>query len=134
MIWRFAAPYDRSLSVMIRLSADLCFLRKSDKQPLGGLGVAAGLDDLIKNISVLVNGTPKPMFSSADGNHDLVQMPDIMTRRFLAAQLPGIGGAELPAPSADRFIGNNDAALQAASPRPIASSVESGNTAKPPER
>ncbi|SCW82597.1 hypothetical protein SAMN02927900_05359 [Rhizobium mongolense subsp. loessense] len=68
--------------------------------------------DLIENVSALVNRAPKPMCSPADGNHDLIQMPDVTMRRFLAAQLPRIGGAEFPAPSAGGFIGSNDAAFQ----------------------
>jgi hypothetical protein len=44
-------------------------LQQPDQQSLGSLGIAAGLDDLIENANVLVNGAPQPMFLTADGNH-----------------------------------------------------------------
>lgn len=50
------------------------FLQQPDQQSLGSLGIAAGLNDLVENVTVLVNGTPEPMFAAADGNHHLVQM------------------------------------------------------------
>lgn len=41
-------------------------LHKPDQQALGCLGVATGLNDLVENIPIMVNGTPKPMFASTD--------------------------------------------------------------------
>lgn len=59
-------------------------LHKPDQQALGCLGVATGLNDLVENIPILVDGTPKPMFASTDDNDHLVQMPDIIRARRLA--------------------------------------------------
>lgn len=39
-------------------------------------------------------------------------MPDIVPRRLLSAQLPGISRPEFAAPSPDRFVRYDDAALQ----------------------
>jgi hypothetical protein len=46
----------------MRLGARPCFFQQSDQQSLGGFGIAAGLDDLVDYVTVLVNGTPKPVF------------------------------------------------------------------------
>ncbi|MNE46540.1 hypothetical protein D3C80_1408830 [compost metagenome] len=70
------------------------------------------MNDLVENITVLVNGTPKPVFAASDGNHHLVQMPDVPVRRPPATDLLCVGRSEFPPPSADRFIRNDDAALQ----------------------
>ena len=49
------------------------------QQTLSGLCVAAGLDDFVENIAVLIDGAPQPTFLAIDRNDDLVQMPDIAT-------------------------------------------------------
>jgi len=59
------------------------------------LGIAVGLNDLVENVIVLVNGTPEPMFAAAYGNHHPVQMPDILSQGPLSAQLPGISRSKL---------------------------------------
>jgi hypothetical protein len=60
-------------------------LQQPDQQSVGSFGIAAGLDDLFKNIIFLIDCTPKSMFSACYGNHDFVQMPDILARRFPSA-------------------------------------------------
>jgi hypothetical protein len=87
-------------------------LQKPYQQAFGGFGISASLDDLTENEAILVDGAPKSVFSATVGNYNLVQITDIMSRRFLAAQLPGKGGSELSPPSADGFVGNDDAAFQ----------------------
>jgi hypothetical protein len=49
----------------------------ADQQALSSLGVAAGLDDLVEYVTVLIDGAPEPMSSSADRHSDLVKMPNI---------------------------------------------------------
>jgi hypothetical protein len=55
------------------------FLQQPDLQALGSFGIAAGLNYPVKTVTVLVNGAPKSMFSAADGNHHLIQVPDIFS-------------------------------------------------------
>jgi hypothetical protein len=55
------------------------FLQQADQQTLGGLGVAAALDDFIQHIAVLINRPPQPVFLAGNGDHDFVEMPDITT-------------------------------------------------------
>jgi hypothetical protein len=40
------------------------------------------------------------------------RVPDVLSRRLLSSQLLCVGSTELAAPSPDRFVGDNDAALQ----------------------
>lgn len=63
-------------------------------------------------IAVLVNGAPKSILPVADGNHHLDQMPDVLSRRLLSAQPLRVGRTEFAAPLPERFIGNDNAALQ----------------------
>lgn len=87
-------------------------LEQSGQQPFGCLRITAGLNDFVENITILIDGTPQSVFSAANGDHHLVQMPDIVAGHLLSAQLPGIGRAELPALSPDRFTGDDDTTLQ----------------------
>ncbi|MBP1883929.1 hypothetical protein J2Z50_002218 [Ensifer mexicanus] len=87
-------------------------LQQPHQQSFGSLGIATGLDDLVENVAILVDGTPQPMFSAAYGNHDLVQMPNSFPRRLLSTQLLGVGCPEFAAPSPDRFVRDDNAAHQ----------------------
>jgi hypothetical protein len=42
------------------------FLQQSPRQSPGSLGISSALDDLIENVTVLINGTPKPVFSAIE--------------------------------------------------------------------
>lgn len=74
--------------------------------------IAAVLDDLIENISILVDSPPQPMFLAGDGDEDFVQVPNIIGAGPLPAQSANVLGAELLPPTADRFLGDDDSALQ----------------------
>lgn len=52
-------------------------LQQSGQQALGSLGVAAGLDDFVEHVAFLINGPPQPVFLAGDGDHHLVEVPDI---------------------------------------------------------
>ncbi|OBP80086.1 hypothetical protein BAE39_27655 [Mesorhizobium loti] len=86
-------------------------LQKSRQQALGGLGVAARLDDLIEHISVLINRSPQPAFLTVDAHQDFIEVPDIALRRRLAVYAAHITRAVLSAPSADGLAGNDDPAI-----------------------
>ncbi len=45
------------------LGRQALLLQQPDQQSLGGLGVAAGLNDFIQDISVLIHGAPQPASS-----------------------------------------------------------------------
>lgn len=94
------------------LRGQALLLHQSDQQPLGRLRITAGLDDFVENITVLVDGSPKPVPTAADGNHHLIQVPDVLSERLLSAQPLRVSCTEFPAPSPDGFMGYDNAALQ----------------------
>jgi hypothetical protein len=49
---------------------------------------------------------------AGDLDHDLVEVPDIVSARRLAPETPCTFKAELLGPASDRFIGDDDATLQ----------------------
>ena len=98
-------------------------LQQPLQQALGGLGVAAALDDLIEHIAVLINRPPQPVFLARDGDHDFVEMPDITTVWSLAPEAVSVRGPELQRPAADRLVGDDECRARAASPQPAAGSM-----------
>src|ERR1700751_693566 len=52
------------------------------------------------------------MLFAADGDDDLVEVPDIAAARFLALQAAGIIAPELHRPPSPRLVGDDNAALQ----------------------
>ena len=83
------------------------FLQKAPQHALGGLGVAARLYDFIKDVSVLVNSPPQPVFLTRDGDHDLIQVPNVAAAWRLAPETASVRGPELQRPAADRLIGHD---------------------------
>ena len=110
MTWRRAIGAQFVGDHPLRQNAQL--LQRPRQQSLGSLGVAAVLDDLGKHITVLVDGAPQPVFPAGDGDDHLVQMPHVIPAGLLAVEASCIVRAELLCPTADRFIGNDNAALR----------------------
>lgn len=100
--------------MIIRFGAmrNALLLQKLVQQSLGCLGVAAVLDDFIKRIADLVDGTPQPVFPAGDGDDHLVEMPNIVPAGLLAAKASRIVRAEFVSPTADGLIGDYNATLQ----------------------
>ena len=100
------------MSVIIRRGGQPCFRNETLQQALGGLGIAARLHDLIEHVSILINGSPQPVFLARDRDHDLIEVPDVVAAWRLAPEAAGVRRPELQRPSADRLIGDDDAALE----------------------
>ncbi|MBB4233124.1 hypothetical protein GGD56_007027 [Rhizobium mongolense] len=66
------------MSVIMRFSARPCFLSSRVSNRFAVLVFAPGLDDFIEDITVLVDRPPQPVFPAADGDDDLIEMPDII--------------------------------------------------------
>jgi hypothetical protein len=94
------------------LGHDALPLHQPGQQALSCLGVAAALDDLVEDISVLINGSPEPVLLASNADDHLIQMPDVMRARPLAAEATGVLRTELLAPPADRLVRYDDAALE----------------------
>jgi hypothetical protein len=86
-------------------------LEKTRQQALCCTGVASRLDDFIEDISVLIDRPPQPMLFAADGDDDLVEVPDIAAARSLALEAAGIVAPELHRPPSHRLVGDDNAAL-----------------------
>lgn len=94
------------------LRCNALLLQKPGQQSPGSLCIAAVLDELVKLIAILIDGAPQPVFPAGDGDDHLVQMPQVVLGGLLAMKATRIVGAELLCPTADRFIGDDNAALQ----------------------
>lgn len=91
---------------------DTLLFQQPRQQTPGGFGGPAALQDLVKDIAILINGAPQPMWLAMDHDLDLVEMPDITGSGGLTAQRAGKGRAELLAPATDRFIRHNETAFE----------------------
>ena len=69
--------------------------QEAPQQAFGRFGVAAGLHDLIKDVSVLVNGPPQPVLLARDRDHDLIEVPDVAAAWGLAPETASVRGPEL---------------------------------------
>jgi hypothetical protein len=69
------------------------------------------LDENVDEITILVDGTPQILPAAADGDEDLVEMPDIAEPPLAPLELRGVAWAELPTPLANRFVGDHNSAL-----------------------
>jgi hypothetical protein len=82
------------------------------QQALGSLGVASILDNLIKDIAVLINRPPQPVFLARDRDQGFVEMPNIAAAWRLAPEAASVRRSKLQRPSTDRLIRHDDAALE----------------------
>src|ERR687897_26872 len=65
-------------------------LQQTLQQALGRFGIAARLDDLIKDIAVLIPRPPQPVRLASNGDHHFVEMPDVAAARLLAPEAASV--------------------------------------------
>ena len=65
-------------------------LEKTRQQAPCRLGVASRLEDFIEDIAVLIDRPPQTKLAAADGDDDLVEMPDVAATRLLTLEATGI--------------------------------------------
>ncbi len=87
-------------------------LQQAPQQALGGLGITPALNDLVKDISVLVDDPPQPVLLAHDGDHDLVEVPNVMAARRFALEAAGVRWPELQRLAADRLVRDDNPALE----------------------
>lgn len=92
--------------------AGALLFEKSRQQTPCRFRVAAGLQDFVENVTILINRPPQPVRLTLDQDLHLIQVPDIARSGRLAAQPAGECSPEFQAPAADRFIGNDDPTLE----------------------
>ncbi len=82
--------------------------QKPVQQPLGRPCVAANLDDFVQHIAVLVGGAPKEALFAVDGNHDFIEMPDVVPGRLFPLQTPCVVRTEFDRPTTHGLVGEHD--------------------------
>ena len=73
--------------------------------------VLAGLDEEVGQVTVLVHRVPEILALTVDRDEDFVQEPRIAESPLSSPQLPGVVGAELPAPLPNGFVRHDDASF-----------------------
>jgi hypothetical protein len=87
-------------------------LQQTLQQAFGRLGVAPRLDDLVENVSTLIDGTPQPMLLTGSADHDLVQVPDVTRAWRLAPETAGVRWSELHRPAPHSLIRFDNTTLE----------------------
>ena len=100
------------MSVIIRRGGQPCFRKSRFSKRLAALVLRRRLDDLIEHIAILIHGPPEPVLLAGNGDHDLVQVPDVAAAWRLAPEAASVSRPELQRPPADGLIGDEDAALE----------------------
>jgi hypothetical protein len=85
--------------------------QQSAKEPLGCTLIAAGLQQNIDDITILIDGTPKILLLAVDSDEEFVQIPSITEASPFLLKTSRIVGSEFPAPLSDGFVRNNDSAF-----------------------
>jgi len=81
------------------------------EETFGSAGVSPSLNQDIKHITILINGTPEILSSTLDRDEDFVEMPRVAQTALPPLDSPGVFRAELGAPLTDGFIRDRYAAL-----------------------
>jgi hypothetical protein len=87
-------------------------LQQTLQQAFRRFGIAPRLDDFVEDVAILIHGPPESVLLAGNGDHNLVELPDVATARLLAFEAAGESRPELQRPSPDRFIGDENAALE----------------------
>jgi hypothetical protein len=86
-------------------------LDQSGKKALGGLGVAASLNQNVEYVTIGVNGPPEPEFLSADRDDGLIHMPLIVRPGPVSANAVGIMSANAVDPETNCFPAQDNTAF-----------------------
>ncbi len=109
MISRFAAPYDLSLSVIIRSGRTTFPFEKLSHQPFYSRGTAVALHQHVENNTILIDGAPQPMFLAANGDDVLIEVPHVAKPTGRSpADFAGKVPAELLRPETHGLVRDDD--------------------------
>ena len=81
------------------------------KEACGSFPVSVTCDQNIQHVTVLVHRSPKIMTFAADGNEQLIHVPDVAGSTLSLPQSTSIRWSKLPAPESNGFVGYGDATL-----------------------
>ena len=82
------------------------------QEPRCGMAIAAGLQQDVDNVTVLVDGSPEILTPAANRHEQLVQMPRIADGARPTSEPTRVGEAEGGTPVAHGFVRDRDAALR----------------------
>ena len=83
-------------------------LQQSAKESPRCTPVPTGLYEDVDQVAVLIHRAPEILALTVDRDEDFVQKPRISESTLSSLQLPGVIGAELPAPLPNGFVGHDD--------------------------
>jgi hypothetical protein len=86
-------------------------LQQLTEEAFGGASFSPSLNQDIKHITVLINGTPEILSSTLDRDEDFVEMPRVAQTALSPLRAASVFRAELETPQTNGFVGNCDAAL-----------------------
>jgi hypothetical protein len=86
--------------------------KKSPKEALRRVGIAAGLNENIEHDTILIHGTPEIALHALDSDEDFVHVPLVPWPRPAPTQAGGETCSEFLAPAPHRLIGDDNASLR----------------------
>jgi hypothetical protein len=78
------------------------------QEPFGCLLVTTALNQGVKDETILINGTPKPMLCAIDGHDDFIDMPFVAELRCAPPDAIGEFSTEFLRPAPDRFVADDN--------------------------
>ncbi len=86
-------------------------LEQLSKETLGGAAISPRLNQNVDDIAVLIDRSPQVPLLSLDLHEHFVQIPEVAETTGFLLKPTSVLAAKLPAPLADRFVGDDDASL-----------------------
>ena len=86
-------------------------LQQSSKESPRCTRVPTGLYEDVNHVTVLIHRAPEILALTVDRHEDFVQEPGVSESALSSLQLPGVIGAELPAPLPNGFVRHDDASF-----------------------
>lgn len=83
-----------------------------DQKALGGLRVAACLNQNVERVTIGVDRASQPVLHSIDPDHNLIHVPLVVRSRWIAADTGGKMRTKPVDPQADCFAADDHAALR----------------------
>ena len=82
------------------------------KEALSSSPVSAACDQDIEDVTILIDRSPKIMTFTADGDEQLVDVPDVAHSTLSSPPSSSVRWSKLPTPGSNRFVRYGDASLR----------------------
>ena len=94
-----------------RIGRDPLILQQLAHQAQRCIFVSSGLDQKVENFTLIIDGTPQVHLPTGDRDENFVEMPSSRRSRAAGPKATRIDRTKMRHPSADRLMGDKDAAL-----------------------